>query len=189
MISRAGIVFRQENGSVHNGAIFNGKKDIDADQQPSSQVVTEPVPKTLEELAQRSPRVLCEVKNVFPFVLFQDEVVVDESKVTFIIGRFIESKEVRSVMIKDVSNIQVETSYFFARIQLTDRNFVNDPLVVKYVKKNDAYALRRIIVGLMIAHENGVELSDYDDKDLIENLEKIGSARDVENQVDDKESK
>ncbi len=136
--------------------------------------------RTLEGIAVNSARTIFRIKTIFPFVLFTDEVITDEEKVTVIIGNFFRSGYLRSVMIQDISNVSVETSVFFAKLTLIDRNFVQDRITVSYLNKEEALKMRRIIMGLIIAHENKVDLADYTMQQVREYTEEIGRAREME---------
>lgn len=136
--------------------------------------------KTLEQMALDGPRILFDVDTVFPFVLFRDRIIVDEMKVTVLIGNFFKSGRERSVLVKDVANIIVDSSYFFATVQIIDRHFLTKPITVKYIWKKKAAMLRQSILGLMIAHNEGIDLSQYDDEQVRKCIIQIGSAHQPE---------
>lgn len=202
--SRAGtILLRRQDGASQKkrGTIFEAKpksteqkrtngssrdkpKPVLADEIPENKVgttapaieLTQPS-RTLEEISQTSARVIYQIKTIFPFVLFPDEIIVDEEKVSIIIGNFYQSGYLRSVMIKDISNVSINTSMFFSSCTIVDRNYVEDELVIRFLRRNEAFKMRRILMGLIISDENKVDLSAYSIKDLRKYLEKIGASR------------
>ncbi len=148
------------------------------DETHSAEIKISDPSRTLEEIAVNSARIVYHIQTVFPFVVFTDEVIADEEKLSVVIGRFFKSGYMRSVMLKDIANVSVDTSILFASLTIIDRNFIQDPLVVKYLKKNEALRMRRILMGLIIANNNKVSLSEYSLEEIREYTEEIGRARD-----------
>lgn len=139
--------------------------------------------RTLEDIAVNSARTIYKIKTIFPFVIFKDEVIVDEEKVTILLGNFYKSGYLRSIMLRDISNISIDTSLLFARITIIDRNFVHDQLKVRYLKKHEAFKMRRIVMGLAIANANKVDLTQYTLEQIREYTEEIGRAREMEDRT------
>ena len=52
------------------------------------------------------------------------------------------------------------------------------------MKKNDAKKARRIIQGIIAAHKEGVDLSSLAEEGLVEKLETLGGAGDIESMSD-----
>lgn len=157
-----------------------GKTPNIKDETNSAEIeITDPS-RTLEDLAVNSARIIYHIKTIFPFVLFTDEVIADEEKLSVVIGRFFNSGYIRSVMLKDIANVSIDTSILFAKLTVIDRNFIQDPLVIKYLKKHEALKMRRILMGLIIANNNKVDLRDYSIEQIREYSEDIGRARDDE---------
>lgn len=154
-------------------------KNSTTDDPPPEIEIADPS-RTLEDIAVNTARTIYRIKTTFPFVLFKDEVIVDEEKVTVLIRNFYKSGYLRSIMLKDISNISIDTSLLFARLTLIDRNFVHDQLKVRYLKKHEALKMRRIIMGLAIANANKVDFSQYTFKQIREYTEEIGRARETE---------
>lgn len=128
----------------------------------------------LEELAKRGERELLRIKTVFPFILFPDELIIDENKITIVIRQFFKTKNVRSILHKDIANVNMQTSLFFATIAITDQYFSKNPVQVKYLKKNEATLARQMIQGLMVAHTQKVEVSQLNIDEAKEKLIQIG---------------
>jgi hypothetical protein len=143
---------------------------------PPAVELTQPS-RTLEEIKQTTARVIYRVKTIFPFVLFPDEIIADEEKVSVIIGSFYKSGYLRSVMLKDISTVSIDTSLFFATLTIIDRNYIQDAMVVRYLKKEEAFRMRRILTGLIIANQNKVNLSAYPIDKLTTYVEEIGASR------------
>lgn len=137
----------------------------------------------LDDLATKSERILFRSSNVFPFVLFTDEVIIDELKVNVVYRQFFFTEQVRSILIKDIVNVVVETGPLFATLKITDRttttdsNVITNLLTVEYLPKAKAIHARRLIQGLKISHEENVDLANFNIGELRAKLEEIGKAR------------
>lgn len=135
----------------------------------------EELPK-INELEKMKDRELMRIKNVFPFVLFPDTLIIEENKITFVWGLFFFSKDVRSILIKDIANVTVETSMFFATLNFADKFFENQVTKMDYLKKSEAIKARRLIQGLMISHRENIDFSDIPKHEVIKNALKLGGS-------------
>lgn len=134
--------------------------------------------KKLTSLAQQSERILLVIRSVFPFQLFPDEIILDETKLSVHHKLFFFSKQRLSVEYEDVFNVSVEHSMFFATIKIEDRYFVQRPIIVTYLRKQDAILARRVIQGMILAKRAGVDLQSVKHiHELLEVVERIGKAR------------
>lgn len=131
----------------------------------------------LNKLARGSARVIIDIKAVFPFNFFPDEVIVDETKVSIHTHYFFYTKEVRSVEYKDIFNVIVQQGVLFARLEIVDRYFSQDPVTVTFLKKKDAIRARRIIQGMIIATNEGVDTQALPIDELMKKLDRIGKTR------------
>ena len=133
--------------------------------------------KDLDKLVNDSKRVILDIKAVFPFNFFPDEVVADESKVSIHSNSFFSTKEVRSIEYKEIFNVTIRQGVLFAALEIADRFFSNEPIVVPYLWKKDAIAARRIIQGMMIVKSENIDTHTLPIPDLIRRLERIGQTR------------
>ncbi len=105
----------------------------------------------INKLIQRTNRVLIKVSSVFPFDFFPNDITVDENKVNVILRQFFFSKRVHSVVLDDITDVFVETGPLFATVKFIDKNFVENEIAVGFLKKAEAFRVRRIVQGLMLA--------------------------------------
>lgn len=133
--------------------------------------------KQLNHLAQESARVLLEIKTVFPFTLFPDILILDETKVSMHISYFFYTKEVRSIEYKDIFNVVIQQGLFFAKLEIIDRYFVQRPIILEYLKRNEAIHARRIIQGMVIAKKENIPIENVSIEQLIPKLDRIGQTR------------
>jgi len=131
----------------------------------------------LKDLVAGSERILLDMKSVFPFDFFPDELIADESKVSIHTNYFFVSKEARSIQYTDIFNVIVSHGLFFANIEIVDRYYAQQPIVVKYLKKDDAILARRIIQGMIIAKKEEIDIGNLPKELLLKRLEEIGKSR------------
>jgi hypothetical protein len=131
----------------------------------------------IDGLAQGSQRVLLDIKSVFPFDLFPDEVIIDETKITIQRNFFFFTGQSQSVNIADIFNVVVNHGIFFAKLELFDRYFAEQPISVEYLKKEDAARARQIIQGLVLVKKNNIDTSSLSVDNLTHKLDRIGQSR------------
>lgn len=130
----------------------------------------------LNELLDRSNKVLGKVTTIFPFVLFPQNVIVDAAKINIVSSTFFFSEHIHSVMIKDVSDVVVETDLFFATLKIIDSGYTENAITISFLPKEKTKELGKIIQGLVVAAKEGVDLSILDQKDLAQKVEQIGKS-------------
>lgn len=131
----------------------------------------------LDRLVVQSSRVILDIRTVFPFNFFPDDLIVDETKVSIHTNFFFYSKEVRSIDFKDIFNVVVQQGVFFATLEIVDRYFSHQVIKVKFLKKKEAIVARKIIQGMIIAKKEGIETHSIPMGELIKKLSKIGRTR------------
>jgi len=134
----------------------------------------------LDDLALKSDYVLLKVSTFWPFTLFVNHIIVDPYKVNIIFREFFWSEHIHSVMIKDILDVVVETSVFFATVRIVDQGYIENTIDVAYLKKGDALRLRKIIQGLIIAHRQAVDLSVLSSSDIRSKTEEMGKVKGID---------
>ena len=130
----------------------------------------------LDVLVKKSSQVLLNVKSVFPFDLFPDNLTIDSNKVNVVTKAFFASGRVHSIYIEDVYDVFVEAGPIFATLKIVDKGFVENLVEVKYLKKNEAYKARRIIQGLVVAVKDKIDLAGLEGEDFARKIEELGKA-------------
>lgn len=131
----------------------------------------------LDSLAHGSARIILDIKAVFPFNFFPDEIIVDESKVSIHVNYFFYSKEVRSMEFKDIFNVIIQQGLFFARLEIVDRFFTVQPVIIPYLWKKDAVRARRIIQGMILSKKMNIDIHTIPIDELVRKLDRIGQSR------------
>lgn len=112
----------------------------------------------------------------FPMDLFPDNILVEEDKVTIITRKFIWSSEVHGVDVKDIVNVFINTSPFYAQLVLVSKTFKENTISISNLWINDAVYVRRIIEGLRTLMNNNVDTAVYSKDELMAKLEELSQA-------------
>lgn len=132
----------------------------------------------IRQLILRSGRILLRISTVFPFDLFPDVILIDENKIELTHNVFFESAQTYTIPLNQVFDVSVETSIFFATLVIVDKRYVNDPYRMSFLKKDDALRAKKIISGLIIGKEEGIDLRGLNTSELTKVAEILGGAND-----------
>jgi len=121
---------------------------------------------TINDLVKKSNRCIISISSQFPWDLFPNTIQVEESRVTFIFRQFLSSQS-HSVDIKDISNVFVESSLFFATLQVVSRTYVENEIKIGHLNVAKANQVRMIIEGLRTFVEHNIDTSNYEVSELI----------------------
>ena len=127
-----------------------------------------------EKIVSKSERVLFTTSTIFPFHFFPNKLIIDQNKVSVVEKNFFWSETIRSVMIKNILDITIDTAPLFAHLVIIDVGFKEDAIRLNYLRKKDALLARKIIQGLIVAIKEGIDLSDISGEQLIQKLEGLG---------------
>lgn len=133
--------------------------------------------KTLESLANETADVLLSIKTVFPFTPFPDTLSIDLHVICFVRRDFFFHQNVFTVNHEDVLNVVVDTNLFFGSLTITTRFFSQNPLVITFLKKDEAIAAKRFIIALVTAHKNEVEIPRENLAETIKFLDALGKGK------------
>jgi hypothetical protein len=128
------------------------------------------------ELVKKSNRILTTIStHRFPFDFFPDTLNVEEGRLTIINRSFFFSSQIHSVDIKDISNIFVNTAPFFAQLVIISKTFTKNEIRIKYLWKDEAVMVRRIIEGLRTFQSKQIDTSTYSVRELIAKLKELST--------------
>lgn len=127
-------------------------------------------------LVKKSNRILVTIStHRFPFDFFPDTLNVEEGRLTIINRNFFLSSAVHSVDIKDISNIFVNTAPFFAQLVIISKTFTKNEIRIKYLWKDEAVLVRRIIEGLRTFQSKQIDTSVYSVEELVAKLKELST--------------
>jgi len=121
-----------------------------------------------------SHEILYKANAVFPLNFFPDTIVIDKEKLTIIARYFFWVAKITSVPIRDILSVEADVGPFFGSIHLTSRYFFTNPHSIKYLKRQDALNLQKLLQGYIIANERDIDCSAIDRSQLEELLEHLG---------------
>lgn len=125
---------------------------------------------TVSDLIAKSNRPIISISSLFPWDLFPNTIIVEENRVTFIFRQFLSSQS-HSIEIKDISNVFIESSLFFATIQVVSRTYIQNDVKIGNLYRKKAIKVQRIIEGLRIFREHNINTSNYEVDELIAKTE------------------
>lgn len=126
----------------------------------------------INDLVQKSNRCIITISSLFPWDFFPTTMSVEESRITFIFRQFLSSQS-HSVEIKDISNVFIESSPFFASLQVVSRTFIQNDIKISHLNRNKANKARMIIEGLRTFAEHNINTSNYEIDELIAKIEEF----------------
>ena len=160
---------------------------VDVDKQPTDQalkeegkneqMINEATKKeedkqTVSDLIKKSNRRIISISSLFPWDFFPNTIEVEESRVTFIFRQLLSSQS-HSVDIKDISNVFIQSSLFFAKLQIVSRTFVQNDITIGHLEKNKAQRVQMVIEGLRTFAEHSIDTSNYEINELIAKIEEF----------------
>lgn len=134
----------------------------------------------LDLLVNSSQSPLLHTKSVFPFDFFPDQLSIEIAQINVVKKNFFFTHHIQSIPIKNVADVFLQTSLLFASLKIIDSSYIENSVKIEYLKKDDACRARRIIQGLVVANKEGIDLNGIPTSSLIQKLEQLGNARDVD---------
>jgi len=128
----------------------------------------------LLDLAEKSHDVLYEATTVFPFTLFPDSIILDREKLTIALRSFFRVAKIISVPVGAMLSAEADVGPFFGSVHMTSKYFVQNPYTVRFLSRNDATNIQRLLQGYIIAHERKVDCSSLGKNELVTLLEDLG---------------
>lgn len=132
--------------------------------------------KIVSGLVKKSNRILASIStHRFPIDLFPDTLNIEEGRITVIIRNYFFSSQVHSVDIKDISNIFINMTPFFAQLVIVSKTFTKNDIRIKGLKRDEAIFARRIIEGLRTFEDKQIDTSVYTKEELVTKLEELST--------------
>lgn len=126
----------------------------------------------VSDLIKKSNRCIISISSLFPWDFFPNTIEVEESRVTLTFHQLFSSQSY-SVNIKDISNVFIESSAFFASLKFVSRTFVENDITIGHLDAKKARHVYMIIEGLRTFAENNIETSNYEIPELIAKIEEF----------------
>lgn len=102
-------------------------------------------------------RVLTRAQQVFPFVFFQDEIIVEELRIIWIRRMGPWAEEVVSIMATDIASVNCASGLFFGHIHV--QSLTGGPeIMVDNLIKRDVYKIRSMVEGIALSAREGLKV-------------------------------
>jgi hypothetical protein len=131
----------------------------------------------LNNLKIRTTDTLLTISTVWPFDFFPDILRVDRNKVDIVYHTFFMQNFIFSILIDNINSVTVTTGPFFATLSIEISGMEKNPDDLHYLKKSDAEVAKRVILGLVAAKRNGIDLTKIDNSTVLKQLEQVGAAK------------
>lgn len=152
--------------------------ELNVTQEVTKAVITEKIidKKIIAGLVAKSNRIISSIStHRLPFDFFPDTINVEENRVNIIVRDFFFSSRVHSVDIKDISNVFISMTPFFAQLIIVSKTFAQNQVKIGGLWKDDAIYSRRIIEGLRQFAAQQVDTSVFTTTELIDKLQKLST--------------
>jgi hypothetical protein len=178
----------KENGESYPERVAEGKsdKDIEADNEDKRDAGKDKLkseiegsktakgPEELVEITEKSQDILYEATTVWPFTLFPDTITLDREKLTIANRAFWRVATITSVPVGEIMSAEATVGPFFGSLDLTFRFFANNERKIKFLTRQDATKLQRLIHGYIIAHRREIDVSSVSKDELCKLLVELG---------------
>ncbi len=154
----------------------NGVHTTEAQSKPQGRQTAEEAVHKLEGMVEKAQNVLCRARAIWPFDPFPDVITIDRKKITIEHRSFWGVKQTVSVRHSDITNVQAHVGPFFGSLIITSEHFINNIQTIRYLPRGDVLKVQRLLQGMIIAHKEGVERNDIDDKRLLKLLNELGES-------------
>lgn len=130
--------------------------------------------KHLVDITEESHDELMSANTVFPFKIFTDTITIDRQKVTIIKRRFFLSAEVAITKIGDIINVESSIGPFLGTLKIYSRYMTDDHYEMSALRRSDTQKIQKLLQGLLIAHEKGIDSGSVPKEELIVLLSELG---------------
>lgn len=127
---------------------------------------------TVNDLIRKSNRRIISISSLFPWDFTPNTIDVEESRVTFTFRQFFAS-QTHSVNIKDISNVFIQSSPFFATLQIVSRTFIQNDITIGHLHPKQAQKVKVVIEGLRTFAEHSIDTSNYEIGELVAKIQEF----------------
>jgi hypothetical protein len=127
---------------------------------------------TVSDLIKMSNRCIFSVSTEFPWNFPPNTIDIEEDKVIFTFRQFL-SFQSHSISIKDISNVFIESSFFYAALQIVSYTYIQNEIKIVHLNRKKADKARKIIEGLRTFIEHNINTSNYSVDELIAKIEEF----------------
>jgi len=176
-VTEEGVIFNQQMMGI-GSARGLGPRRVDylpkENRSPSTKQSLVRAERKMNDIVKKSEQILFTTQTVFPFDLFPDSITISGNKIEISNSNFFASHQTSSIPLRDIANVEIQTSPFFASLKIINIRYPMHPHILQYLKKRDAIKAKNIIDGLLVAMSQGADITQIETHKLIEQIEKVG---------------
>jgi hypothetical protein len=166
------LQFKAQNKTSNPGGLHGAKRVVTKETKSRQK---------MEELIANSQKSLYKLATIFPLDLFPNKMVIELDHVNIHFRQFFSTGQMRSIPIQNIGEVIIEMSPLFTTLKIIEGMIgTGVELDLKPVRRHEAIKAKRIIMGLMIANKERVELSDLNPEDVAKKVEELGKAQEPE---------
>ncbi len=128
----------------------------------------------LDTLLERAAAVLLRCNTMFPFDLFPNTLIIDYNKIDIIYRYFFRTSQTVSVPIGRINHVSVDSVFFLSTLKIEVKGMDKNPPPLAFMRSRDAHLAKNLLLGLMGAEANGIDLSRLTGQAVIDKLTEIG---------------
>ncbi len=128
----------------------------------------------LEDLVDREKYPVYEISTVFPFTLFPTQIRVFRNKIVIIKNFFLNARYEFSILIDDLKTVTASASLIFASLFFEVKGYEQNPQLVKFLWRDDAFAARKIIMGLVMLKHKKITTENITNDELLKMVKQLG---------------
>lgn len=147
------------------GVVYDSKSETRIDPEETQK---------LSEIASVEGEALYTLKGVFPFDFFPNTVTVYRNKVSIVRKSFFIITQSTNIPIENINFVTVNAGFPFASLEISDRYFSEQPVVVTHLKRSEAHRAMQIIDGLRLAVNQKIDVTKIEKNDLLNDVLKVG---------------
>lgn len=107
---------------------------------------------------------------MFPWQLIPDQIVIDQSKLTFEYRHILHTENIRTILLQDVYKVEVTYVLLIAALVINNSEVYKIP----FLHRRDAVRAKQIITGLLVARRENINLEEVSPDTLVGKLVEIG---------------
>lgn len=131
----------------------------------------------LIKAVKKSQEVIYKTTTVFPLTPFPDTITIDREKVTIANRYFFRVAKLTSSPIDHIQNVECNIGPFFGSVQITSRFFFKNIRQLKYLWREDAEKIQKILQGFTIVSQKEIDVIDIPREQLLNMLLELGSGK------------
>lgn len=147
-------------------------------QKKSNGIVAEKI----DNLKEKTNKVIFKTSSVFPFKFFTDDLIIDPLKVDLVEREFFLNETIRSIPYDQIIETQISSGWLFSTLKILSKGLKSEVAEIGYLKRGEARKAKKLIDGLVLCRNNDIDLVSLGEEELtskMDEIEAIGKTPDL----------